>query len=113
LIWRIRARSVFGRLADEGRRARAGALWCSVLFDPPGTSTPPRVAFSVGRALGPAVVRNTVRRRLRAAAQTAQTLGLLPPGDYLIGARPSAADCSFDELSADLQRMLRSFSDRR
>ena len=66
-----------------------------------------------GRALGPAVVRNTVRRRLRAAAQTAQTQGLLPPGDYLIGARPSAAGCSYDELAADLQHLLRSVSDRR
>ncbi|MFZ9629006.1 MAG: ribonuclease P protein component [Ilumatobacteraceae bacterium] len=113
MIWRIRARSAFGRLSAEGRRARAGALWCSVLFDPPGTATPPRVAFSVGRALGPAVVRNTVRRRLRAAAQTAQAQGLLPAGDYLIGARPPAAECSYDELSADLMRMLRSLADRR
>lgn len=113
MIWRIRARSAFGRLSAEGRRARAGALWCSVLFDPPGTSTPPRVAFSVGRALGPAVVRNTVRRRLRAAAQALQTQGLLPSGEYLIGARPPAAGASYAELSSDLERMLRSLLDRR
>lgn len=71
------------------------------------------MAFSVGRALGPAVVRNTVRRRLRAAAQAVQAQGLLPAGDYLIGARPPAAGASYDELSHDLERMLRSLLEAR
>ncbi|MFM2183371.1 MAG: hypothetical protein RJB61_1665 [Actinomycetota bacterium] len=106
MIWRIRERSAFGRLAANGRRARAGALWCTALLDPPGTTSPPRVAFSVGRALGTAVVRNRVRRRLRAAVQSVSAAGRMPAGDYLIGARPEAATQSFADLSADLARVI-------
>lgn len=106
MIWRIRERSAFGRLAANGRRARAGALWCTALIDPPGTSSPPRVAFSVGRAVGSAVVRNRVRRRLRAAVQSVSGAGRMPAGDYLIGARPEAATQSFAELHADLTRVI-------
>src|SRR5215210_6013981 len=48
LIWRIRDREVFRRLAAEGLRARAGVLWCTFLPDP--SASPPRVAFAIGRA---------------------------------------------------------------
>jgi ribonuclease P protein component len=100
LIWRVRERSSFRRLSADGRRTRAGALWCTYVIDP--TITPPQVAFAIGRACGPAVVRNRLRRRLR--AQLAATPP--PPGLYLIGARPDAARQSFDELGVDLQRIL-------
>jgi len=106
LIWRIRERSAFTRLTVDGQRARAGVLWCTVLLDPPNSSTPPRVAFSLGRALGPAVVRNRVRRRLRVALAAAFDAGLMPPGTYLVGARPAAATRSFNELVFDLQQLL-------
>jgi len=65
------------------------------------------VAFALGRALGPAVVRNRVRRRLRAILLDASSAGTLPPGDYLIGARPDAASRSFTELEFDLTSLLR------
>ena len=106
LIWRIRERSAFARLAADGQRARAGVLWCTVLLDPPGTSTPPRVAYALGRALGPAVVRNRVRRRLRAGLAVASSDGRLPAGYYLFGAQPSAATRSFSELMFDLSTLL-------
>ena len=102
MIWRIRERSAFTRLADEGRRTRAGVLWCTYIPDP--VATPPRVAYALGRAIGPAVVRNRLRRRLRAllAATT------LPPGFYLIGAQPIAAQRSTSELEFDLGRLVAS-----
>ena len=106
LIWRIRERSAFARLSAEGRRARAGVLWCTFILDPPGTATPPRVAFALGRALGPAVVRNRVRRRLRAMLQRECSDSTLPPGWYLFGAVPDAASRSFIELQFDLHRIL-------
>ncbi|MCB0979293.1 MAG: ribonuclease P protein component [Ilumatobacteraceae bacterium] len=106
MIWRIRERSAFARLAANGQRARAGVLWCTVLLDPPGTSTPPRVAYALGRALGPAVVRNRVRRRLRAGLAVASSDGRLPAGYYLFGAQPSAATRSFSELMFDLSTLL-------
>jgi len=102
LIWRIRERSAFARLAREGRRTRAGVLWCTYLLDP--AATPPRVAYALGRAIGPAVARNRIRRRLRALLEHTS----LPPGMYLIGAQASAARLSSTELAFDLDRLVAS-----
>lgn len=106
MIWRIRTRREFSRLAAEGRRVRAGVLWCTFVLDPPSTVAPPRVAFALGRALGPAVVRNRVRRRLRAALSAASCDGRLLAGDYLFGAQPAAATRSSIELQFDLSQLL-------
>ena len=102
LIWRIRERSAFTRLALEGRRTRAGVLWCTYIHDP--TATPPRVAYALGRAIGPAVVRNRLRRRLQALLAGSS----LPPGLYLFGAQPIAAQRSQSELAFDLARLVAS-----
>jgi len=106
LIWRIRERSAFSRIAAQGQRARAGVLWCTYILDPPGTATPPRVAFAIGRALGPAVTRNRLRRQLKAMLQAASSAGGLPSGTYLFGARPTAASKSAVELQFDLSQLL-------
>jgi ribonuclease P protein component len=100
LIWRIRERDAFSRLAREGRRARAGVLWCTFLHDP--SASPPRVAFAIGRAIGSSVVRNRVRRRLRAVLTSNQPIAQLPPGWYLIGARPGIVDLSFAQLTREV-----------
>ena len=63
LIWRISERRAFQDLARNGRRARTQTLWCSFVNDP--AASPLRVAFAVGRSLGPANRRNRLRRRLR------------------------------------------------
>ena len=102
MIWRIRERSAFTRLAREGRRTRAGVLWCTYIPDP--DATPPRVAYALGRAIGPAVVRNRLRRRLRAVMAHSS----LPPGLYLIGAQPAAAQRSRDELVFDVNHLVAS-----
>ena len=100
MIWRIRDRDTFARLTREGHRSRAGVLWCTAVLDP--SLSPPRVAFAIGRAIGPAVVRNRVRRQVRAIVTSMD----LPPGAYLIGARPGVAGRSFGELRNDLERMM-------
>jgi ribonuclease P protein component len=64
------------------------------------------VAFAVGRAVGSAVTRNKLRRRLRALL----TEQPLPPGLYLFGASPSAAALSFADLGAELHRLLSKLS---
>ncbi|MCB0999910.1 MAG: ribonuclease P protein component [Acidimicrobiales bacterium] len=106
MIWRIRERSVFARLSRDGLRTRAGVLWCTFLPDP--SASPPRVAFAIGRAVGPAVVRNQVRRRLRALLAALPPTSTLPSGWYLIGARPDAAGSTSTELQRDLDALVRS-----
>ena len=104
MIWRLRERRDFSRLSAEGRRVRAGVLWCTYVLDPPGIVTPPRVAFALGRALGPAVTRNLIRRRLRALLDEQTPL---PSGIYLVGAQPSAVTSTFDQLRNDLAALSR------
>ncbi len=58
---------------------------------------PARFGFIVSRQVGGAVVRNTVRRRLKALC--AEVLPTLRPGnDIVIRALPSAATIPFSEL---------------
>ena len=63
------------------------------------------MAFALGRALGPAVVRNRVRRQLRDILRAASSAGRLPPGLYLVGAQPAAASRTFTELEFDVQHL--------
>jgi ribonuclease P protein component len=63
------------------------------------------VGFVVSRAVGGAVVRNTVTRRLRALVH--DRLGQLPEGgSIVVRALPPAADASYSELGADLDACL-------
>jgi ribonuclease P protein component len=102
LIWRIRDRATFGALAT-GRRRRQGPI--SMTFLPGDPAIPPRVAYAVSKRVGPAVVRNRVRRRLRAAAR-AHRDALQPGGAYLFGAAPAAASAPFAEIDAAMSRLL-------
>ena len=77
---------------------------------------PPRVGLVVGRAVGPAVVRNQVKRRLRHVLRS--RLESLPPGaDVVVRAAPSAAGASSAALGSDvdaaLGRLLRQGGGRR
>jgi ribonuclease P protein component len=100
----------FREVVRRGRR-RGGQLivvhlWASATpalhgFAPAG----PRVGFGVSRAVGPAVTRNLVKRRLRHLSR--ERLDLLPPGSMLvIRALPAAAGASYDELAQELDRCL-------
>ena len=61
----------------------------------------------MSKNVGGAVVRNTVKRRLR--AQASRLLPTLPPGvDVVVRAQPEAAERTSAELGADLERLLRS-----
>lgn len=112
LIWRLRGRENFAALRAHGRRGRSGPV--SVTFLPAAVAAArplaatTRVAFAVGRPVGPAVVRNRVRRRLRSIAAGAD----LPPGDYLVRVGPPVADMSFERLQACAADAMRSAATR-
>ncbi|UZN03369.1 ribonuclease P protein component [Cellulomonas sp. S1-8] len=62
---------------------------------------PPAVGLVVSRAVGNAVTRNRVKRRLRALV--AARLDAMPAGALLVvRAQPAAASASSDELARDL-----------
>lgn len=87
----------------SGRR-RTGALLVthSLRVDP---AAPARFGFIVSKAVGGAVRRNTVKRRLRALCAeriAAGSSGL----DVVIRALPASAEASYDELRSDLVSQL-------
>ncbi|MCU0505271.1 MAG: ribonuclease P protein component [Chloroflexi bacterium] len=64
-----------------------------------------RFAFSTGKKLGGAVVRNRARRRIRESLRP--MLGTLAPGwDVLVVARPATATATQADIAADLAHVL-------
>ncbi|MFN3218098.1 MAG: ribonuclease P protein component [Acidimicrobiales bacterium] len=108
----MRSRRELDALRVDGLRATAGPLRLSALFDgpdlPPESRPKWRIAFSIPRSVGNAVVRNRARRRLRArfAEIVAAEPDLLPPGSYLVACRRAPRD------SAEAHRWLISASRR-
>lgn len=64
-----------------------------------------RIGFSVSKKVGVAVVRNRTKRRLRESVRP--LLPQLKSGLYVFVARPSAAECSFQELESRVKYLLR------
>lgn len=100
----------FRRVLRRGRRAGRRALVLHVLA-PSGPAAamdeaPARAGFVVGRAVGNAVVRHRVTRRLRHLL--GPRLAELPPGtDVVVRAQPAAATAPSAELADDLDAALR------
>lgn len=105
---RMRHRSEFTVAIKDGSRI-GRPLLVGHLRVRPGVGDavePARVGFIVSRAVGPAVVRNRVRRRLRHLV--AGYLHALPGGSLLVlRANPSAATASQADLAAELGLVLR------
>lgn len=98
LILPIRDRATFIALRRSRRRVRRGSL--TVSWVPGEEAAPARIAYAIGRKSGTAVVRNRVRRRLRAAARECR--GHLGPGAYLVGASADAVALPYQELKSCL-----------
>ncbi len=73
------------------------------------------MAFAVTRKVGTAVVRNRLRRRLRAicADIERENPGTLPRGALLISAGPAAVQRTPDELRHDVVRLIDALETRR
>jgi ribonuclease P protein component len=91
------------RVSRTGRRAGSDTLVVHLV-----TTTvqgPSRIGFVVSRAVGNSVVRHRVQRRLRHLCR--ERLADLPAGcELVVRALPAAADASYAELGADLDRCL-------
>jgi ribonuclease P protein component len=101
----MRRRSEFTRTVRGGTRA-GRTLVSAHLLRQAGSDEPARVGFVVSRAVGGAVVRNRVRRRLRHLARG--YLGSLPEGSLLVvRANPRAATARQADLAAELDLVIR------
>ncbi|MEU1467107.1 MULTISPECIES: ribonuclease P protein component [unclassified Streptomyces] len=112
---RLRRREDFATAVRRGRRAgrpllvvhlRSGATDPHVTGE---TAPPPRAGFVVSKAVGGAVVRTAVKRRLRHLVR--ERLALLPPGSLVVvRALPGSGDADHEQLARDLdaafQRLL-------
>jgi ribonuclease P protein component len=103
LIWRLSDRGSFDRIRAEGSRFSHGELWMIWVAD--DAACPPRVGYAIGRAVGTAVDRNRVRRRLRALIAEQARTRRVPAGLYLVGARPKASGATSATLAADLDHL--------
>lgn len=69
----------------------------------PGPTEMPRLGLLVSKSCGPAVKRNRIKRRLRAAAEGVE----LQPGiDYVIIATSQVAEVPYNQLTVWLNRAL-------
>jgi ribonuclease P protein component len=104
-LWRITDRRSFDALRRSRSRARRGPVAVTWLA-PTDEGTPPRAGFTVPRTVGGAVLRNRIRRRLRAALRELQRDGRLPAGTYLVAGQASVAELPWPELVALLDATL-------
>ena len=101
---RMRHRAEFTLAVRRGARAGRPTL-TGHLLTRIQSHEPARVGFIVSRAVGAAVVRNRVKRRLRALVRG--YLGVLPAGSLLVvRANPPAAAARQADLAADLDLVM-------
>jgi ribonuclease P protein component len=102
---RLRRRSEFLRVQDKGHKVTADCLLCLVL--PNGRADGvTRLGLTVSTKVGPSVVRNRIRRRLRELFRVKKAT--LPKGlDMVFIARSSAAEADFARLAKAYERIER------
>jgi len=94
-----------GEIAFVRRRGRQAGTTTLSAYALPAAGSETKVCISASKAVGGAVVRNLIRRRVRGALDA-----LGPPGRdlrLLFVLRPAAASAPFERLAADLAAAVR------
>ncbi|MHB1711100.1 MAG: ribonuclease P protein component [Acidimicrobiales bacterium] len=99
----VRQYRTFTRFRSAGARGRSGPI--GVVFSGQTCCSEVQVAYATGKKLGGAVVRNRLRRRLRAIMS--EKVATLPDGAYLVTAGTGATRFSFEELKVAVGQALR------
>ncbi len=96
----------------EFLRVKGGPRWSTPAFAlearprPEGAQSAARFGFTVSKKIGGAVVRNRVRRRLRALIAALDPACVRQGCDYVLIARPGAVVRSYRDLKSDLEQAL-------
>jgi len=98
---RLRRSRDFGAVQRRGRAYSAGPL---VLRTLPNERPVSRAGFVVSKRVGTAVIRNRVKRRLRAAVDS---IGARPGYDLVVIARPEASQHDYRSLRQALAGLMR------
>jgi ribonuclease P protein component len=104
-VGRIQTRAAFGQLQRSRARASSGPVRAT--FAPASTDSTgvyPQVGYAIGKQCGNAVVRNSLRRRMRESARAIAPT--LPAGSYLLRVEPAAVTAHPNAFVADVQRAL-------
>ena len=111
-VQRLTSPEQFRAVVRGGRRSGGPTLVLHLLVPDRGAAVAlPRAGFVVSKAVGGAVVRNRVRRRLRHLV--AERLHRLPQDALLVvRAQPAAAAASYEELGREVDRLLGRCLDR-
>lgn len=98
----------FGVAVRRGRRAGTATLVVHLWTDDQGETAPVAVGFTVSKAVGNAVVRNRVKRRLRHLTREHLASLQESPGRVVLVVRalPAAAGATYEQLGEDLSRSL-------
>ena len=103
----MKVRADFLRVA-QGVRWACPSLVLQMRAAPTEISAPlVRLGFTATKKLGNAVVRNRVKRRLRAAAQAVMPLHARPGHDYVLVGREATPLRAFSALLQDLTQALK------
>lgn len=93
-------------LAMQGARKAHAPSFLMLARENPENGAAARVGLTVTKKLGGAVVRNRIRRRLRAAAREVFPIHASPGSDYVLIARMAAYDRKYEALLDDMKRAL-------
>jgi len=98
----LRRRSDFSRVQRRGKR-QVGPLFILLSADARGGS---RVGVTVSKGVGNAVIRNRLRRRVKAILDRT-AFGAPPHRDVVLIARPGAGEADFAALAAEIGQLFK------
>lgn len=93
----------YRRISRAGRRV--GGAVCTTHAVLRSSGEPARFGFIISRAVGNAVTRNLVRRRMKTVVERRLHAGI-SGWDIVFRASPAAGRATFDELQAEMTRAL-------
>jgi ribonuclease P protein component len=98
----LRRRSDFSRVQRRGKR-QVGPLFILLTAEARGGS---RIGVTVSKGVGNAVVRNRLRRRVKAILDRT-AFGAPPYRDVVLIARPGAGEADFAAVAAELGQLFK------